>query len=481
MFLKRFLLLLVMACIVLPVFSALAAPFDVDSVYKGWSGDPDTIKVYIDTSFTAAQKGSVQTAIDRWNDAGGEPKMTATTSSSGADIRIRSSSTISGQGTCAAHPSWSQPYDSCTIKIKPTRTVGLTELATHELGHALGLDDTKNASDVMRGDPGSNGSGGALSSHDSSEAKAAAKIADATSSVMLPLFPDMALACGALSNLGYQLSRDYPPPIAAGAVIWIMPVHDPFLTIYGEHVEGNLLIFDVQLEPIHWSGMVFFDVYIEFPDPLTYPPEEFMCMFYADEAPVPPTDFTCWFDWHTEGGLTYVDWVGRNDYPHPGGLRATLTDEFATHFNKGNGTFVLELPPGSHMLSLVVDDFQGNYSYYTTIIDVLGIDDDPELPSAVALDAYPNPFNSAVTMSLSPGVGASNARPVQVGVEIFDINGRMVYNNSAGDACMRPAGGIHAAPTQVIWQPEASVGSGIYLVRAKVGDKSVTKRIVYLK
>jgi len=64
-------------------------------------------------------------------------------------------------------------------------------------------------------------------------------------------------------------------------------------------------------------------------------------------------------------------------------------------------------------------------------------------------------------------------------VEIFDINGRIVYEIPVGDAYMRPAGGMYAAPT--IWKPEKSVGSGVYLVRAKIGDETVSKRIVYLK
>ena len=53
---------------------------------------------------------------------------------------------------------------------------------------------------------------------------------------------------------------------------------------------------------------------------------------------------------------------------------------------------------------------------------------------------------------------------------------------------MRPAGGMYAAPAnrEYIWQPEKSLGSGVYLVRArfdKLSDREeqITKRIVYLK
>jgi hypothetical protein len=31
------------------------------------------------------------------------------------------------------------------------------------------------------------------------------------------------------------------------------------------------------------------------------------------------------------------------------------------------------------------------------------------------------------------------------------------------------------------WTPEKSIGSGVYLVRARFGDRETTKRVVYLK
>ncbi|MCK5833771.1 T9SS type A sorting domain-containing protein [bacterium] len=84
------------------------------------------------------------------------------------------------------------------------------------------------------------------------------------------------------------------------------------------------------------------------------------------------------------------------------------------------------------------------------------------IPMILALSAYPNPFNSAVSISA----------PDNAVVEIFDINGRCIAEFPGGDQ---------------IWKPEASVGSGVYLVRARFdkltdrGEESVTKRVVYLK
>ncbi|MCD6501467.1 C10 family peptidase, partial [bacterium] len=121
-------------------------------------------------------------------------------------------------------------------------------------------------------------------------------------------------------------------------------------------------------------------------------------------------------------------------------------------------------------------------------------EDSPKRPAFLSLFAYPNPFNSAVKISIdyesescrrrveqvgcgpAGGVGASDARSVQVGVQIFDITGRLVADLHATN-CGVP----QFVPTPVIWQPEKSLSSGVYLVRAKIGDNNITKRIVYLK
>jgi len=78
------------------------------------------------------------------------------------------------------------------------------------------------------------------------------------------------------------------------------------------------------------------------------------------------------------------------------------------------------------------------------------------IPDMMVISAHPNPFNSAVMITAPAGAE----------VEIFDLNGRNIAKFDGG--------------TQV-WKPEASVGSGIYLVRARAGDETVSKRIVYLK
>jgi len=109
-------------------------------------------------------------------------------------------------------------------------------------------------------------------------------------------------------------------------------------------------------------------------------------------------------------------------------------------------------------------------------------------PNAISLSTYPNPFNSSVTITAPEGAK----------IKVFDINGRRlsvisrrvsldeksstipqeISRQARNDSGM---GARNDNVSEFIWAPDESLGSGIYLVRAKVGQQSVTKRIVYLK
>ena len=117
----------------------------------------------------------------------------------------------------------------------------------------------------------------------------------------------------------------------------------------------------------------------------------------------------------------------------------------------------------------------------------------PAKPSAIEISAYPNPFNSAVTIAVD---GVGDGSPVPFDVEIYDVNGRRVAELiPPGPPLTR--GEEEKSPLSkgdlggFIWQPDKSLPSGVYLVRARVGgrgdlaptagDGAATKRIVYLK
>jgi hypothetical protein len=115
----------------------------------------------------------------------------------------------------------------------------------------------------------------------------------------------------------------------------------------------------------------------------------------------------------------------------------------------------------------------------------------PVKPSAIEISAHPNPFNSSVTIAIE---GVGDGSPVPFDVEIYDLNGRMVDRGTVGAYCIRPFdGSTRLTPTtqEYIWQPDESLPSGVYLVRARVETGSIngveatgataTKRIVHLK
>ena len=112
------------------------------------------------------------------------------------------------------------------------------------------------------------------------------------------------------------------------------------------------------------------------------------------------------------------------------------------------------------------------------------------LPTEIALSAYPNPFNTAVTLSA----------PIGAEIEIFDVNGRRMdviarsdqsviarspmddeaISSNQGDCFgLRPR---NDGKGVFIWQPDENIPSGVYLVRATASSRqTAAKRVVYLK
>ncbi|MCK5843210.1 MAG: PQQ-like beta-propeller repeat protein, partial [Victivallales bacterium] len=99
----------------------------------------------------------------------------------------------------------------------------------------------------------------------------------------------------------------------------------------------------------------------------------------------------------------------------------------------------------------------GGSDFYLIKTNSLGFTAIGESPSArpeeIAINAYPNPFNSTITItletpSLSPPQAGEMPKAEGVNIEIFDIAGRIVYETPVG-AGLRPArgeGGSETAP-----------------------------------
>jgi uncharacterized delta-60 repeat protein len=123
-------------------------------------------------------------------------------------------------------------------------------------------------------------------------------------------------------------------------------------------------------------------------------------------------------------------------------------------------------------------------------------------PNSFGLTVSPNPFNLSCAIMICQH-GAS-APCVKVKVEIYDLQGKLVWNKPSdsdnigvtslikggktdevpinkGDVAKRQ-GFSASAQGVIIWQPGESISSGVYLVRATTTDgQQITKRIVYLK
>ncbi len=106
-------------------------------------------------------------------------------------------------------------------------------------------------------------------------------------------------------------------------------------------------------------------------------------------------------------------------------------------------------------------------------------------PKAFEISAWPNPFNSAVTISLDASVGGYCNTPLRI--EIYDATGRRVESIQPLTEHVEVRGGSQeprpstSSGLDYIWQPDENIGSGVYLIRASFGDESTMKRIVYLK
>ncbi|MGC9314877.1 MAG: T9SS type A sorting domain-containing protein, partial [bacterium] len=140
-------------------------------------------------------------------------------------------------------------------------------------------------------------------------------------------------------------------------------------------------------------------------------------------------------------------------------------------------------------------------TYYGIGLDYASIAETPSRPSDISISAYPNPFNSAVTITLD-GVGVSDT-PLRL--EIYDVSGRRMAHapfGSAQGAEFRSLNEVESTDRrQFVWQPHESIPSGVYLVRVEIGGErgfdpegssaklsrrdnsvhSITKRVVYMK
>ncbi len=172
-------------------------------------------------------------------------------------------------------------------------------------------------------------------------------------------------------------------------------------------------------------------------------------------------------------------------------LNILWTESFGSS-GYNDGKVVIETSDDGFILCANTNSLgEGGYDIYVIRTDSLGsstIEEDKNLPRALGISAHPNPFNSAVTITLdchSRAIG----NPEGFAIEIYDVSGRLVepvtepveVSVGAGLVPARSTGEHKGLPYEFVWHPAPSLGSGVYLVRATVGDQTATKRVVYLK
>ncbi len=343
---------------------------DVKSWYKGWKGNPDTITVFVDTStLNANERKSVDTAVKRLNGSGCKPKLKVTydpAKKTTTEVTLKKNPALGNPGEHTPTSSGGKMEHS-KIEINPNASIGVGELATHELGHALGLLDTDssvNTGDAMKG-VGSNGTAGNLSKHDSAEIKAAATLAASVKHVQAPT---SAIMPGQNAVMTFRMDQSYPP--GALAMISIQPVGNPYITVGVTSLIGDILTVEAFFSPLHWSGLFYLDINMEFIPP--YEPVSFRGWHYVHQIPVPPTAFECPFMVMFFPDHQLVEWEGLCTYPYPGSeLRSVLwINNYVAIENKGGGPYALNLPSGTYTLRLDVDDFKGNSSSSVQTINV---------------------------------------------------------------------------------------------------------------
>jgi len=432
---------------------------DVKTWWKGWLNNPDTIRIKADSTFNASKLDSLKKAANRWNAAGCRPALKVVTTGSGEiNCTIGNNLSDSSSAEATTHRDADKKVTGADIVFGPGNDYNFTELATHELGHPLGLLDTDKNShqkDVMKGE-GENGTLGVLSMHDSAEIARAKRISDSVwNSERL-----VSVTVGTRDTVPFKLPQVYPPAVASQAIINVVPLADPWCFVFEAYIIDNMIYIDCMIPPSHWAGMVFLDVAISFPTP--YDPLSFLGYFTTSIDPVPPTSFTCPFELGYKDGNINVTWVANCTYPYQSQairsnlLVTNLADQTSMMVqNKDGGDYLIHLEPGIYEIKLEVDDFQVNSTVYSQTINYSGMED-LQIDRHAQPKVFPNPFDEICNITCDPSAS----------IRIIDEQGKMVDFLSPGTC---------------IWKPSSSLSPGTYYLNILSSSGQFwNEKVIYL-
>ncbi len=135
----------------------------------------------------------------------------------------------------------------------------------------------------------------------------------------------------------------------------------------------------------------------------------------------------------------------------------TLVQEWLDGTTPNYG-FVIEAIPGNKFSKFYSKEAASSVRPYLELFGATGINEycNANVPVNVSLQICPNPFNSSCRIEV----------PMETTTKIYDLNGKCV--------------GVFDK-TPCVWTPDESISSGIYLIKATVGDKLITKRAVLIR
>jgi len=107
----------------------------------------------------------------------------------------------------------------------------------------------------------------------------------------------------------------------------------------------------------------------------------------------------------------------------------------------------------------------GNYDYWVVKLSSSGVSENVVIPEKFKLSVSPNPFNSSVKITVPAGAK----------LEIYDLRGRFI---SKGIQSFSESQGKRT----FIWQPDETIRSGVYFVKATMENgRQRVKRVVLIK
>jgi len=304
-------------------------------------------------------------------------------------------------------------------------------------------------------------------------------------------------------DLPVGFNQDYNDPF--GALLWAM---DSWNSIVGVRPKAEKVIFVITnspprsdtLSPTHLDGseteirrkLIRFAHGI--PETLIGQPRQpkgaFQVFFLT-----PPSDFDCsyaepypeWRDYWDGIYTTYEDWGiefetgdSANDYYSLPFLYLDIVDSEWIEQDSIDGDLITYRDK--------VFDFLHHHLVRVWYRPGTGIEEDNgDLPDDFAISAYPNPFNGNCRIMIDDlGLGIE-------AIEVFDVNGRKIQTLPT-DPTGRPSatslhkGGTDFAPFMkggqggsYVWTPDASLGSGVYLVRIEHNGVTYSTPVVYIK